>query len=128
MEYSFAIRYFAKAIYPEQILPPMIPNNIHHRLIKTRNNKRYYLLKKNLPYISAREECDKVETIGESINLNDLQYCVKINVDKICFIYPNRKIYWISPLDMEDWGNVRGIESTGEVTCTVDIKHLRRLE
>lgn len=127
MDYTYAIKHFAEAIRPETIDMVVKPSNIHHRLVKTRNKKKYYLLKKNLPFLKAGEVFEDSSGMRETINLSDLQYCIKIGVDRICFIYPDRKIYWINPLYFEDWGDVRETESN-EITCSVPLKYLRRLE
>jgi hypothetical protein len=127
MDYNHAVKHLAKAIYPEQIDMVIKPNNPHHILIKTINKKKYYLLKKELPFQSAGEIFKDNKGYRESINSIDLIYCINTNVDKICFIYPNRIIYWIEPLDFQRWGKARETDG-GEVTCSVPLNYLRRLE
>lgn len=67
--------------------------------------------------------------IGESINFEYLNYCLKQSVGNILLIYPDGKVYAVSPIEWVNFSvgsNTIRTQKGGEKTYSIPISLLKR--
>lgn len=109
----------------DRIIKTIELNKHRHIHITTLKGKNYYILRKDKVLFKPKEG---MKTPGDSINVEWLAYCLdwKNKIDLICFVYPSRKIYTITPIEMVEKG-VKSTTNSKETTISVELKHLKRL-
>ena len=106
-------------------------NNGKHYLLITQKGLKYYVLYKRAFYMTFGREFEKEGQtgIGESINFEYLNYCLKQSVGNILLIYPDGKVYAVSPIEWVNFSvgsNTIRTQKGGEKTYSIPISLLKR--
>lgn len=108
------------------------------------NLERHYLLKfkkrtgeTELVYLLFKRDVFKsfgaifnTDGVGESINLGILNQIIENGIPRLCFAYPSGAIYEITPQAFLEQAYRNGYfrrTSTGEMTASIPIKELKRI-
>ena len=133
---DYAIHIFNRTIPIQQVITK---NKYGHHLIKAKDGKYYYLVFKREFFQSFGDLFGNNEGYGESLNVEYIQVAKDNNVEYICFIYPDDKIYKIKPQRMLEVGHIRQVKGfqqeivygvpkyKQEYTCSVPLKELERV-
>lgn len=101
-------------------------NKYGHRIVQTKENKRYYIIFKKEMYKTFGDEFETNEGFGESINKEFLENSLRKLCDMILYVYDNGLIYAISPRLVKRIGKVRLQNNGTETTYSFPAKFLIR--
>lgn len=104
-------------------------NNARHYILRTKKGMGYQLIFKRDFFNSFGKIFDNFEGAGESVNKKVVKEALEKDIHNFLFVYPEGKIYAISPKEFNDFAEKHDLErktSSGEVTYSIPVKMLRR--
>lgn len=103
-------------------------NKSRHRLLITEKGLRYYVLYKR-EYFMSFGKIFSLKGIGESINMEYMEFIMYLKTDAILFVHPDGRIYIIPAQEFIDWSDAHETirrTKAGEITRSVPVNILRR--
>jgi hypothetical protein len=103
-------------------------NDRKHCVINSKTGLTYYILFKRSFFGSFGKifENEGAKGIGESINRSALEASINFGAHLILCVYPDGKIYSLTPREWKESRYIRKTDDTGEETVSISASILRR--
>jgi len=105
-------------------------NSGRHYILTTDKNLNYYMMFKRAFFNSFGKIFGRGNEVGESINLEYLDYALRWKIDAFLFIYEKGHVYTVPVQEFYDFANnhntIRKQHNNIEKTASIPIRLLRR--